>query len=399
VIRRVALFILAICWLARPAAFASTLQQRIEQERRKAALIQQRLQQKRRELHAATLHVGDLRAQLQQTTDAIAQVQTRLGMIEARERSIRAKLAWNTLQLRAAQRSLALQDRLYKQRLVGIYEGGDLGYLAVLLSATSFADFVERWEDLRLVISADQRTVAERRAAARKVAAMQRSLERTQYDLERQQQAQQEAENQLDTLAQERRNLVALADAQRRAVAVQVANMEDISAAEEARLEALIRERQAELAAQERARRAAAGIAGTIPPQRSGAPSHLDWPVTGTITSPFGWRQNPFGGGPEFHPGLDIAAPMGTTVTAAASGTVIMAQWYGGYGNYILIDNGGGISTGYGHLSAIYVTVGQYVQQGQAIGAVGSTGYSTGPHLHFEVRLNGKPVDPTPWLH
>ena len=96
--------------------------------------------------------------------------------------------------------------------------------------------------------------------------------------------------------------------------------------------------------------------------------------MSGTITSPFGWRSNPFGGSPEFHQGLDIAAPTGTTVTAAAAGRVIMAQWYGGYGNYILIDHGGGYSTGYGHLSAIFVSNGQGVKRGQAIGAVGMTG-------------------------
>jgi murein DD-endopeptidase MepM/ murein hydrolase activator NlpD len=90
---------------------------------------------------------------------------------------------------------------------------------------------------------------------------------------------------------------------------------------------------------------------------------------------------------------------MGTTITAAASGTVISAGWYGGYGNYILIDHGGGMATGYGHCSQIFVSVGQQVQKGQAIGAVGSTGASTGPHLHFEVRINGKPVDPAQYLH
>ena len=169
--------------------------------------------------------------------------------------------------------------------------------------------------------------------------------------------------------------------------------MEDLTASEEAALEALIREREQELAAQRRA----AGIAGGT--ESAGAGGSFSWPVTGTITSPFGWRSNPFGGSPEFHQGLDIAAPMGTTVTAAAGGTVIMAQWYGGYGNYILIDHGGSYSTGYGHLSAMYVASGQSVQRGQAIGAVGSTGQSTGPHLHFEVRIGGKPVDPAPRLH
>jgi murein DD-endopeptidase MepM/ murein hydrolase activator NlpD len=183
---------------------------------------------------------------------------------------------------------------------------------------------------------------------------------------------------------------VAVADAQRRHVASDVAQLEDLSATQEAQLE---RDIQAYEAEQEAARRAA-GIAGP-----STAPGALDWPVHGTITSPFGYRQNPFGGGVEFHQGLDIAAPMGTTIEAAAGGTVIQAGWFGGYGNFIVIDHGGGMSTGYGHCSQIFVSVGQKVQKGQAIGAVGSTGVSTGPHVHFEVRLNGKPVDPAPYLH
>jgi len=274
-----------------------------------------------------------------------------------------------------------------------VYEHGDLGYVSVLLASTSFSDFVERWQDLRLLIEANERAVRARKAAEGKVAAAQADLENVQLTLEQQAQDQQRAQNQLDTLAQERRNLVAVADAARQNVANQVAQMEDLSASEEAELERMIRERQAELEAARAAARRAAGIVG---PET--APGQLAWPVTGTITSPFGMRPNPFGGGAEFHQGLDIAAPMGTTVTAAASGVVLSAGWYGGYGNYILIDHGGGMSTGYGHLSQIFVSSGQQVQKGQAIGAVGSTGMSTGPHLHFEVRIGGKPTDPAAYL-
>jgi murein DD-endopeptidase MepM/ murein hydrolase activator NlpD len=262
-----------------------------------------------------------------------------------------------------------------------------------LIASRSFSEFVERWEDLRLLIAANERTVRTRKAAEARVAAIEADLERTRMELQQEETAQEEARSQLDSLAGERRNLVELAAERRHSVASEVAEIESLSAAEEAQLEALILERERELEAQQRA----AGIAGGV--ESSGGPGTFSWPVTGTITSPFGWRSNPFGGGPEFHQGLDIAAPSGTTVTAAASGTVIMAQWYGGYGNYILIDHGGGYSTGYGHLSAMYVSSGQAVQRGQAIGAVGSTGQSTGPHLHFEVRIAGKPVDPAPRLH
>jgi murein DD-endopeptidase MepM/ murein hydrolase activator NlpD len=267
----------------------------------------------------------------------------------------------------------------------------------VLLSARSFTEFVERWEDLRLLINANELAVRERKSAAAKVQTVQNDLQRTQQELQSQQLAQQRAQNQLASLADERRNLVAVADSQRRDVANEVAQIEDLSQQEEANLEGLIREREAELEAEREAERRAQGISGET--VTSSAPGTFAWPVSGTITSPFGWRSNPFGGSPEFHQGLDIAAPTGTTVTATASGTVLLAQWYGGYGNYILIDHGGGYSSGYGHLSAIYVSVGQKVQKGQAIGAVGSTGQSTGPHLHFEIRINGKPVDPAARLH
>lgn len=372
---------------------ASDIEQRIQAERAKAARIHSRLQAKRGELHSITLRYNDLQQQLHQTNLAIGAVNAHIGMLDAQQSSERRKIDWNTVQLDAAERSLKLHDDLLKRRLVDIYEHGDESYLNVLLSARSFSDFVERWEDLRLLIAANEQAVRERKQAEEKVAAIQAALERVELQLQQQQEAQEQARSQLGSLAAERQNLVSLAADQRRHVATEVAQMEDISAAEEAQLETLIREREQELEAQRRA----SGIAGGM--ESEGSAGMFSWPVTGTITSPFGWRSNPFGGSPEFHQGLDIAAPTGTTVTAAASGTVIMAQWYGGYGNYILIDHGGGFSTGYGHLSAIYVTSGQVVKRGQAIGAVGSTGQSTGPHLHFEIRINGKPVDPAPRLH
>ena len=375
------------------AAGSPTIEQRIESERAKAAKIQSALHEKRAQLHVVTQRYDDLAAQLHETNVAIAGVSARIGGLDAEAASTQRRIDWTSVQLDAARASLKRHDDMLRRRLIDIYENGELGYLNVLISAQSFSDFVERWEDLRLLIAANQRAVRARRDAERRVAAVETALEATRVQLEQEQQAQVEARNQLDTLASERQNLVSLTGEQRRTVASQVAQMEDLSAAEESQLEGLIQERQRELAAQRRA----AGITGGE--ETGGGPGSFSWPVTGTITSPFGWRSNPFGGSPEFHQGLDIAAPSGTTVTAAAGGTVIMAQWYGGYGNYILIDHGGGYSTGYGHLSAIYVSNGQSVKRGQAIGAVGSTGASTGPHLHFEVRIDGKPVDPAPRLH
>ena len=123
------------------------------------------------------------------------------------------------------------------------------------------------------------------------------------------------------------------------------------------------------------------------------------WPVSGKLESGMGGRRNPFGGrGFEFHEGQDIDAAYGTPVMAAASGTVTIAGRQRGYGNVIYVDHGAGLSTRYGHLSEIDVKLGQTVTRGQTIGLVGSTGRSTGPHLHYEVRINNQPVDPRQYL-
>jgi murein DD-endopeptidase MepM/ murein hydrolase activator NlpD len=123
------------------------------------------------------------------------------------------------------------------------------------------------------------------------------------------------------------------------------------------------------------------------------------WPVDGKLESGFGGRSNPFGGGGyEFHSGQDIEAPLGASVVAGAKGKVSFVGWQNGYGQLVVIDHGGGLTTRYGHLSHIDVAQGESVTRGQFIGRVGSTGRSTGPHLHYEVRINEDPVNPLQYL-
>ena len=119
---------------------------------------------------------------------------------------------------------------------------------------------------------------------------------------------------------------------------------------------------------------------------------------TNAISSSFGTRWHPLMGGYRFHAGIDLAAAMGAPIFATSSGTVAAAGWCGGYGNCVTIDHGDGCFTLYGHLSRVDVATGQRVGSGQALGLVGSTGNSTGPHLHYEVRINGRPVDPVQYL-
>jgi len=125
----------------------------------------------------------------------------------------------------------------------------------------------------------------------------------------------------------------------------------------------------------------------------------LGLPHLGPISSEYGYRKNPFGGYVgEFHPGIDIKGTIGDEVHATADGIVVRNDWYGGYGNAVLIDHGSGLTTLYGHLSRVNVAPGQRVKTGNVVGYLGSTGRSTGPHVHYEIRKNGQDIDPTPFL-
>ncbi len=132
-----------------------------------------------------------------------------------------------------------------------------------------------------------------------------------------------------------------------------------------------------------------------LPVQGSGA---MLWPLAGEITSDFGWRTHPISGAQSFHSGIDIGGDYGEPIYAAQAGTVEYAGWISGYGNAVIINHGGGISTLYGHCQALLVSTGQSVAQGELIAECGSTGNSTGPHCHFEVRVNGEPVNPLGYL-
>jgi len=176
-------------------------------------------------------------------------------------------------------------------------------------------------------------------------------------------------------------------------LAAQVAREEELATLTEREREELaemeaLQQVSATLAAKIQAAQAASAGTGGGSPSAAG----LVWPVLGPVTSPFGTRWG------RTHEGIDIGAPSGTAIRAAAAGTVIYAGWLGGYGNLVVVDHGNGLATAYGHQSSVAAGTGQAVSQGQVIGYVGSTGHSTGPHLHFEVRVNGVPVDPLGYL-
>lgn len=248
---------------------------------------------------------------------------------------------------------------------------------ALLLQSRSLNEFLDRRYQLRRVYAADRQVLAQLRQQAD-------DLKRRRRQVERQKTA-------IALLMEQIQNQKSVFEAQ--------------AQAQKTTIQRLRRDRQAVEAAQARLERDSDSIAALIQQRLVVATTStfrgtgiFTFPTDGPLTSSFGYRVHPILGYRRFHAGIDFGAPTGTPIRAADSGTIIYAGWYGGYGNTVIVDHGGGISTLYAHASALYVSEGQSVQRGQVIAAVGSTGFSTGPHLHFEVRRSGEPVDPLAFL-
>ena len=268
------------------------------------------------------------------------------------------------------------RDQLAK-RVRDIYINGQINYLDVLFGAKDFQDFFTRMDLLKRVIQQDYDLV-------QVVFAEKTAIETSQKELEK------------DKAAKEKL-VVSAADRKKEAEKKQAAKQAIIDKMETDRAtqERIINENLA--ASKEVEQMIRNSRYQPASPALSGGGA-LNWPLGGPITSPFGWRVHPITGASRFHSGIDIGGDYGDTIHAAGAGIVSYAGWISGYGYAVIIDHGGGISTLYGHNQALLVSEGQSVSQGQAIAECGSTGNSTGPHCHFEVRVDGDPVDPMGYL-
>jgi len=278
-----------------------------------------------------------------------------------------------------------------------IYINGRLSYLDVVIGSKDFSDFANRLEILKRIIDSDIKLIDEIKKERAEIAARKQALEQSRAKLVELEKAAVAKQAEIEQKKKERE--VVLQKAQNdRATAMQA--VEELNASS-AQITALLKARQAERAAA----RAAAEAAAAAAAQQS-APSYswvqgsgqLGWPVSGEITSPYGYRTHPIWGTTIYHSGIDIGVDEGTPVHAADGGTVVWSGWMGGYGYAVVIDHGNGMSTLYGHNSELAVSEGQDVSKGQVIAYAGSTGNSTGPHVHFEVRISGDPVDPMGYL-
>ncbi|WP_460207184.1 murein hydrolase activator EnvC family protein [Scytonema sp. NUACC21] len=351
-------------------------QQVINQQRQGVVQEQQRLTNLQQ---AAQDRFNGLQQNLQTTNTQIEDSEFRLQRAIERLQQLQADLAAAEVSYQQRQEATVARLRfLQRNRL-------SQGW-AVLLQSQNMSDFLDRRRQLKLVYKADQQVLAKLTKEANRLTAQKTEVEqqKNEIDLIRQQLWAQKADYQ--TQAQLQGDLIQRLNSDRLALAAAHTQLERDSKT----LEVLIQQKVAE--EEERLKtnsRKSIIIRGT---------GIFAYPSSGPTSSPFGWRVHPVLGYRRFHAGLDFAASYGSTIRAADSGTVIFAGWYGGYGKAVIVNHGKGITTLYGHSSELYVSEGQTVERGQAIAAVGSTGLSTGPHLHFEVRRNGTPVDPLNFL-
>ncbi len=349
---------------------ADSLQSKLDSLEEEKSAVQERIA----ELTAQANDVQATRDALQQEIDLTKE---EIATVEAYIERLQEQIDVKTTELEAAEVALEEKEEQFAQTVRTTYEQGEISYLEVLLNSSSFSDLLTRLEIVSAIMEDNQKTVDEYTAAKE-------DIEQKRDDL---QDTQDEQKNYQESLNYKVDDLAA-SEAEQAALQESLEAYKAESEAEYDRISSEMQDVSNQIA--ELSRQAAAN--GSVPM----GDGTLIWPTPSctTTNSAYGYRVHPIYGTVKFHAGEDIPAGYGAEILAAASGTVVTAGWVSGYGNYTVIDHGGGLMTAYGHQSSFAVSVGDVVTQGQVIGYVGSTGNSTGPHLHFEVYVNGATVDP-----
>lgn len=358
--------------------------------------IQQQVNQQNAAKADAETVIGSVSEQLRQIEEQLRQATAELGTIKEQRVAVENDITLNERQLAEAQKRLEGRESVFYKRVRDIYINGRLSYLDVVIGSKDFSDFANRLEVLKRIIDSDITLINEIKKERADIEAHKQKLEADRAKLVELEKAALAKQAEIEQKKAER-NVVLQKAQNDRATAMQA--IEELNASS-AQVSAMLKERQAARAA------AAAAVAAAA--QSSGGQGasdnwvqgtgQLGWPVSGEITSPYGYRVHPIWGTTIYHSGIDIGVDEGTPVHAADGGVVVWSGWMGGYGYAVVIDHGNGLSTLYGHNSELAVDEGQSVAKGQVISYAGSTGNSTGPHVHFEVRVNGDPVDPMGYL-
>ena len=351
-------------------ALADDLEEQLQDLQEKAA-------QQQEITNEAQARVENLSEKLRVLQEEVDAATSEYNDVKGRLDKVQSDIYDNTELLNKTEKELKAKNKKLAKRVRDIYINGQISYVDVLFGAKDFSDFLTRMDILKRIIKHDYDLIMKVKADREIVMNTKAKLEKDKADVE-----------------------LLVADAE-----IKQKNMLDKKQAQQVLLDKAEYDRDVSKQAYEEIMAASQEITRMI--QRSqmvggsyvaGGSGAMIWPLNGPITSEFGWRTHPIFGTQRYHSGLDIGGDYGLPIVAAASGTVIHAGWISGYGYTVIIDHGGGITTLYGHNESLLVGEGESVSQGQTIALCGSTGNSTGPHCHFEVRENGEPVSPYSYL-
>ena len=352
--------------------------------------IQQQLTNEANKKSEAEKTIGTVYEQLHAIQIELDTATAELKQVQADRIRLDQDITKTEAELKAAQERLQSREKVFYKRVRDIYINGRLSYLDVVVGSKDFSDFANRMEMLKRILQADMELINTIKTEREEIASKKAKLEADRAKV-----------LELEKVAQEKQTIINQKKAERQAVLERAMNDRDTAdraynelMASSASITAMLQQRAAERAAAAAAASQGGG-ATTTWVQGTG---QLAAPVNAPITSDFGWRIHPIYGTSRLHAGTDFGVDEGTPVHAADGGVVVEAGWISGYGYTVIIDHGNGMSTLYAHNSDVAVSPGQTVSKGQVVSYSGNTGGSTGPHLHFEVRINGEPADPMGYL-
>lgn len=391
---RVAVVACAVLVLGHGAAAQQGVQDQLEETRddlQDARSTRDRIEvdtgNARVELADADSRLAALEAQLRDREADLVAAQAELDAANEAAVAVNAELLLLNGELSQSRQDLTATREAFDHRVAAAYKhGGALPYAEALLRTRDINELANVTHYVQAILRADRRVVDGVADETEAVAAARSGVDRLRESLAAEQAVAADAQAEVSRAADTHRIVTAMVAEERRARSGLVADLEGDLATYTA-LVSDLEEQSSELAAE-----LARLDVGVAPIE-----GDLLWPTAGTAGSPFGNRTHPIFGTTRLHAGVDIAGSTGQPIIAAADGTIVSAGRRGGYGLAVVIDHGGGLATLYAHQSVLAVSSGEFVGQGQKIGEVGSTGFSTGPHLHYEVRVNGAPQNPLNW--
>ena len=340
--------------------------------------LQNQLNESNQQLEEVQSQLSENLQQIEKLDEKIRESENTITELDTQVKQLQEEITTIQSQLEVAEKNYEKQKTIMEKRLVAIYEAGDTKYIDVLLNSSNLSEFLSNYYLITEITSVDKDLLDEVEKEKKDIELAKQKLENNQKSLATALQTQTKTATVLQNTRTLRENYISRLSDEEKAKQAQI---DEITEQYET-----VNEQILELAKQGLDTEYIGGV--------------LAWPVPGytKITSNYGMRVHPITGQYKLHTGVDISAPIGANFVAANDGIVTKAEYNTAYGNMVMIDHGGGISTLYAHGSEILVTVGQTVKRNEAVLKVGSTGYSTGPHAHFEVRINGVVTNPIQYI-